>query len=114
MEEKEEDQDLTTRRTRSSVLARSATRSTSYGGQDGYSAFQEPPRTRTRGSSTGPPAAMSAAGGPEGGAESDDGAADEDPFMVRWDAGDPLDPRGASPARKWAVVLVVAACSLCM
>jgi hypothetical protein len=100
MEQKDEDQSLAAQPTRSAGT-RSVARSTgSYGGQDGYCAFQEEEQR----SSSGVPAA------------GDDGAADgQDAFVVGWDGEhDALDPRGASAARKWAVVLVVAGCSLCV
>jgi len=115
MEEKDE-QDLAApvaaHRTRSSAAAQSITRTISYGGQDGYSAFQETTRTRTAGSSRWP------------GAQEDDVVLeeeeededDDDPFTVGWDGGDadPANPRRASPARKWGVVLIMATSSLCV
>jgi hypothetical protein len=44
------------------------------------------------------------------------GAQDKDPFEVRWDDGDndPMNPRNMSMARKWVVVLIVSASSLCV
>jgi len=43
-------------------------------------------------------------------------AEDKDPFEVRWDHGDndPMNPRSMSMARKWVVVLIVSASSLCV
>lgn len=39
-----------------------------------------------------------------------------DPFEVRWDGGesDPMNPRSMAHARKWAVVIIVSASSLCV
>lgn len=39
-----------------------------------------------------------------------------DPFEVHWDGGDrdPMNPRSRSKARKWVVVLIVSASSLCV
>jgi hypothetical protein len=40
----------------------------------------------------------------------------EDPFEVSWEGGesDPMNPRSMSGARKWLVVLIVSASSLCV
>lgn len=42
--------------------------------------------------------------------------AERDPFEVRWDGGDsdPMNPRSLSMARKWVVVLIVSASSMCV
>lgn len=39
-----------------------------------------------------------------------------DPFEVHWDGGDedPMNPRSFSMARKWLVVLIVSASSMCV
>lgn len=44
------------------------------------------------------------------------GAAEKDPFEVGWDNGenDPANPRSMTMARKWLVVLIVSASSLCV
>jgi hypothetical protein len=44
------------------------------------------------------------------------GQAEKDPFEVRWDGGDsdPMNPRSRSMTRKWVVVLIVSASSLCV
>lgn len=44
------------------------------------------------------------------------GAAEKDPFEVHWDNGDedPMCPRSMSLARKWLVVIIVSASSLCV
>jgi hypothetical protein len=44
------------------------------------------------------------------------GATEKDPFEVHWDNGDedPLCPRSMSLARKWLVVIIVSASSLCV
>ncbi|EPE25398.1 MFS general substrate transporter [Glarea lozoyensis ATCC 20868] len=44
------------------------------------------------------------------------GPAEKDPFEVHWDGGesDPMNPRSMSAARKWLVVLIVSASSLCV
>lgn len=41
---------------------------------------------------------------------------EKDPFEVHWDGGDsdPMNPRRHSKARKWVVVLLVSASSLCV
>lgn len=41
---------------------------------------------------------------------------EKDPFEVRWDGGDsdPMNPRSRSMGRKWLVVLIVSASSLCV
>lgn len=40
----------------------------------------------------------------------------KDPFDVKWDNGDndPMNPRSMSHARKWLVVIIVSASSLCV
>ena len=44
------------------------------------------------------------------------GGADKDPFEVRWDNGDSdaMNPRSMGLGRKWVVVLIVSASSLCV
>jgi hypothetical protein len=51
------------------------------------------------------------AGDIEGGA-----AVQKDPFEVHWDGGDndPMNPRSLSMAKKWVIVLIVSASSLCV
>jgi hypothetical protein len=62
-------------------------RTLSYGGHDGYSAFYE---------------------------SADAGSADGE-FVVGWSSGgDAANPRGMGAGRKWGVVLIVAASSLCV
>jgi hypothetical protein len=65
----------------------------SYGGEDGYSCFQEddPPNNA-------------------------DGDTADEPFVVSWDGGDadPLNPRSMTNARRWAITLIVSASSLCV
>ena len=41
---------------------------------------------------------------------------EKDPFEVHWDGGDsdPMNPRSMSLGRKWAIVLIVSASSLCV
>ncbi|KAH8601211.1 major facilitator superfamily domain-containing protein, partial [Bisporella sp. PMI_857] len=43
-------------------------------------------------------------------------AAEKDPFEVRWDGGenDKMNPRGMSLLRKWVVVIIVSASSMCV
>lgn len=40
----------------------------------------------------------------------------KDPFEVRWDGGesDPMNPRSMAHARKWIIVIIVSASSLCV
>jgi hypothetical protein len=47
---------------------------------------------------------------------SGDGVVEKDPFEVHWEDGDndPLNPRSMSFARKWLVVIIVSASSLCV
>ena len=41
--------------------------------------------------------------------------ASHDPFEVRWDGeSDPMNPRSWNKARKWAVVIIVSASSICV
>ena len=42
--------------------------------------------------------------------------AEKDPYEVRWDGGDndPMNPRSMAFARKWVVVIIVSASSLCV
>ncbi|KAF8857989.1 MFS general substrate transporter [Acephala macrosclerotiorum] len=44
------------------------------------------------------------------------GAAEKDPYEVHWDGGDndPMCPRSMTTARKWLVVIIVSASSLCV
>ncbi|KAF4632729.1 hypothetical protein G7Y89_g5400 [Cudoniella acicularis] len=44
------------------------------------------------------------------------GESTKDPFEVRWDGGDndPMNPRSMSMARRWLIVLIVSASSLCV
>lgn len=51
-------------------------------------------------------------GGVEGGGH----IAEADPYEVHWDGGDddPLNPRSMSKARKWVIVIIVSASSLCV
>jgi hypothetical protein len=44
------------------------------------------------------------------------GQVEKDPFEVHWDGGDsdPMNPRSRSMGRKWLVVLIVSASSLCV
>lgn len=44
------------------------------------------------------------------------GQSEKDPFEVRWDGGDsdPMCPRSMSMARKWLIVIIVSASSLCV
>jgi hypothetical protein len=48
--------------------------------------------------------------------ESGEAAPEKDPYEVRWEDGDndPLNPRSRSMAKKWLVVLIVSASSLCV
>ncbi|KAL3421615.1 drug/proton antiporter YHK8-like protein 1 [Phlyctema vagabunda] len=48
--------------------------------------------------------------------EAADGAVEKDPYEVKWDGGDsdPLNPRSMHHARKWLVVIIVSASSLCV
>jgi len=52
----------------------------------------------------------------EGTGDVETAQAEKDPFEVRWDGGDsdPLCPRSMTMARKWLVVLIVSASSLCV
>ena len=53
----------------------------------------------------------------EGGdAEAGEAPAEKDPFEVHWEGGDsdPMNPRSMKVARKWVVVLIVSASSLCV
>jgi len=45
-----------------------------------------------------------------------EGAVEKDPFEVQWDGGesDPMNPRSMNYGRKWVIVLVVSASSLCV
>jgi len=45
-----------------------------------------------------------------------DGGVQKDPFEVTWENGenDPANPRSMTKARKWLVVLIVSASSLCV
>lgn len=49
----------------------------------------------------------------EGGADT---VLEKDPFEVHWENGDddPLNPRSMSKARKWLIVIIVSASSLCV
>jgi hypothetical protein len=44
------------------------------------------------------------------------GVQEKDPFEVHWDNGDadPMNPRSKSKFRKWVVVIIVSASSLCV
>ena len=43
------------------------------------------------------------------------GAMQKDPFEIAWDGdGDPLCPRSMSLLHKWALVVIVGMCSLCV
>jgi hypothetical protein len=69
----------------------------SYGGEDGYSCF----RDEEQGIPVDAEAPL----------ESDE----EKRFEVKWDGeDDPMNPRCRSKTRKWAIVLIVAASSLCV
>ncbi len=48
--------------------------------------------------------------------DAEGGVAEKDPFEVRWENGDqdPMCPRSMSLARKWLVVIIVSASSLCV
>lgn len=52
----------------------------------------------------------------EGEGDVEGGAVEKDPFEVRWENGDndPLNPRSLTLARKWLVVIIVSASSLCV
>ncbi|KAH7410685.1 major facilitator superfamily domain-containing protein [Cadophora sp. MPI-SDFR-AT-0126] len=52
----------------------------------------------------------------DSGQDVEGGAPEKDPFDVVWDGGesDPLNPRSMTLARKWLVVLIVSASSLCV
>jgi hypothetical protein len=65
----------------------------SYGGEDGYSCFQE-----------------------DDSDPNNAGDAADEPFLVTWDGGDadPLNPRSMTNARRWAITLIVSASSLCV
>lgn len=41
---------------------------------------------------------------------------EKDPFEVSWEGGesDPLNPRGFALARKWVIVLIISASSICV
>ena len=51
-----------------------------------------------------------------GGDVEGDAQAEKDPYEVRWDGGDndPMNPRSMAFARKWVVVIIVSASSLCV
>jgi hypothetical protein len=44
------------------------------------------------------------------------GQAEKDPFEVHWEGGDsdPMNPRSRSMGRKWLIVIIVSASSLCV
>jgi hypothetical protein len=52
----------------------------------------------------------------EGPYEGEGAVTEKDPFEVQWDGGetDRMNPRSMSYARKWVIVLVVSASSLCV
>jgi hypothetical protein len=65
----------------------------SYGGEDGYSCFQEDVRD----------------------AEEGPNDAEEKEFEVKWDGeNDPLNPRNRKKSRKWMIVLIMASSALCV
>lgn len=48
--------------------------------------------------------------------EESEGSAGVDPFEVHWEGGDsdPMNPRSQSLLRKWIVVLIISASSMCV
>jgi hypothetical protein len=76
------------------VVRRTTTRASSryHGGNDGYSVFEESDQDLEREESA------------------------EQAFEVQWEGGDadPLNPRRMSRLRKWLIVLVISASSLCV
>jgi hypothetical protein len=65
----------------------------SYGGEDGFSCFQEDIRD--------------AEAGPDN--------AEEKQFEVKWDGeSDPMNPRNRKKAQKWMIVLIMASSALCV
>lgn len=47
--------------------------------------------------------------------EEENGADNADPFEVKWEKNDPLDPRNRlSKGRKWMITFIIAAASLCV
>lgn len=67
----------------------------SYGGEDGYTCFNEDDSSPNISSG---------------------GTAADEPFLVSWDGGDadPMNPRSMTNARRWAITLIVSASSLCV
>jgi hypothetical protein len=86
----EQAEPLSSPRTKSLRLTKSHR---SYGGEDGYSCFQEDDSPNNA-----------------------DGDTADEPFLVHWDGGDadPLNPRSMTNARRWAITLIVSASSLCV
>ena len=69
-------------------------------------------RTRSNnGYGCGPDDSEESSGDVEQGAQTE-----KDPYEVRWDGGDndPMNPRSMAFARKWVVVIIVSASSLCV
>lgn len=66
----------------------------SYAAGDGYTCFSEPDEQPNISGS---------------------GAVEADPFLVTWDGdSDPMNPRSMTKLRRWTIVLIVAASSLCV
>jgi len=74
----------------------------SYGGEDGYSCFQEDGPDRPAGTAD------------EEGEESEE-TREQKRWEVSWDGpNDPMSPRSIGFARKWAIVLIMASSALCV
>ena len=87
------------------------------------SAF-EPIRSTSRTRSLHPTRSCQSTGGEDGYSvrrdDSEDGHDEDEPpetkeFEVKWDnESDPMNPRCMKKRRKWLIVIIVAACSLCV
>jgi hypothetical protein len=97
-------------------ISRGSSRSRCYGGQDGYSVFTpeddlDSDATRDEEAQ----ARIRKAEDEEEEAKSDDSRVHEGVgFVVGFDEADPLDPRRIGKLRKWVIVLIVSASSLCV
>ncbi|KAJ4350413.1 uncharacterized protein N0V89_009034 [Didymosphaeria variabile] len=69
----------------------------SRAGADGYTLNDEDEKPNNSSGSTG-------------------GSASADPYLVRWEGGDadPMNPRSMTTLRRWCIVLIVSASSLCV
>lgn len=93
--EKSETGEGSRNRTTSRSRPLSLHQSRSYGGGDGYGCMSED--------------------GPAGSQGHDQAPDPEKEFEVQWDGEhDPMNPRSMSKARKWVIVLIVSASSLCV